>query len=501
MDDFDPLGLMDLIGHIYEAAADPNHWDEFLGALEQIYPDSRITLFGHEPGHPTRAFAARKNYRDDDLRAYVQHHVKTSPFIARVHKVPIGRPSHSEEMITDGELEKTEYYNEYMRPRRLGHYATGMVLERSPARLVALSIADHRNDADRRAHQFRLVQIIGPHLMRAMRLYRALSTQKTSADAAQAALDRWAHAALVLNAAGGVVSVNRAAEVLLKLSDGLRLDREGRLRCADETRTRALDLAIRKCAAIATTAAAEVAPTDLDGIVLPRPSGASPLRAMMWPLPFLGGTGTSEFGAGTVLLVLFDPDQVPRTPVGWLAQQFGLTPSEQRLAEVIINGVPLADAAEQLGIQLSTARQRLKIIQTKTDCHRQVDLVRLAMSLPALRQEETLRDRPPGQPAGAKKQDQSETGEQRGGDHGKHGQRAGGLEQRQQCEWDQRRGDPVDAPGGRADRGADAGRKRLRRVDVESHDIDRADQVEGDAGRNQRQRRAARGKGKPKQRH
>ena len=51
----------------------------------------------------------------------------------------------------------------------------------------------------------------------------------------------------------------------------------------------------------------------------------------------------------------------------------------------MIAGVPLNEAAEKLGIQLSTARTRLKTIQGKTGCHRQLDLVRLAMSVPAVR--------------------------------------------------------------------------------------------------------------------
>ena len=59
---------------------------------------------------------------------------------------------------------------------------------------------------------------------------------------------------------------------------------------------------------------------------------------------------------------------------------------EQRLTEAVVNGLPLVEAAEQLGIRLSTARTRLKAIQAKTHCHRQVDLVRLALSLPAVRQ-------------------------------------------------------------------------------------------------------------------
>ena len=72
-------------------------------------------------------------------------------------------------------------------------------------------------------------------------------------------------------------------------------------------------------------------------------------------------------------------------PVGWLARQYGLSPGEARLAEEIVNGAPLVEAAERLGIQVSTARTRLKVVQAKTGCGRQVDLVRLALSAPAMR--------------------------------------------------------------------------------------------------------------------
>jgi DNA-binding CsgD family transcriptional regulator len=498
MDEFETEFLMDVVGHIYETAADPQHWQELVTLLERVYPHSRVTLFGHEQGRPGQRLRASKNYNPEDLQAYVDHHVKTSPYVARAQHAPIGQAAHSEALIGDDELKKTEYYNDYMKPRRLGHYATGMILDRGPGRLVALAIADQKNDPDRRARQLQLVKMLGPHLMRAFRLHRAFAAQKASGEAAQAALDRWVHAALVLNSQGGIVSVNRTAELLLKLADGLRLDREGRLRCVDEARTRALDVAIRRCAAIAAARDADAAP-ELDGIALPRPSGASPLRAMLWPLPFLGAT--SEFGAGTVLLVLVDPDHVQRTPVAWLARQYGLTPSEQRLAEAIINGVPLADAAEQLGIQLSTARTRLKTIQTKTDCHRQVDLVRLALSLPAVRSAEGSAHRSVGQMARPENQHQRDAGDKARGDDGEHRQRARALEDRQQREGNERGGDAVYRPGGGADRGAHRGGKGLGRIEVKRHDIDRADQLEGDAGRHQRQRRGARRKSKPEQRH
>lgn len=118
--------------------------------------------------------------------------------------------------------------------------------------------------------------------------------------------------------------------------------------------------------------------------MLPRRAGASALHAMLWPI-----SSAAEFNLpslpGQVLLVVSDPDDTPPGAVAWIARRFGLSPSEERLAEAVIAGVPLSEAAERLGIQLSTARTRLKTIQAKTDCHRQMDLVRLAMSVPTLR--------------------------------------------------------------------------------------------------------------------
>ncbi len=387
MNEFAPAVLTDLVGWIYELAVDARRWDDFVALLERIHPGSRITLFGHEQGRPSEVLMAHRNYPIDDLRAYTDHHVKSSPHVARVHKVPVGRAVRSEAVIEDREFETTEHYNDYVRPRRLGYHATGIVLERRPGRMTALSLADHRNDPDRRDRQIRLLDIMAPHLLRAIRLHRTLLAERTEGEAARAAFDRWAHAAFVLNASGRVVSFNGAAEALLRRRDGLSLGREGQLLAADEVRTQALEIAARKCATMSGHDKAGIASADLDGIMLPRPSGGSPLRAMIWPLPFLGGSAASHVARGTALLIVLDPDHGQCMPVGWLAKQYGLLPSEQRLTEAIINGVPLATAAEQLGIRLSTARTRLKNIQAKTQCRRQVDLVRLALSLPDLRRD------------------------------------------------------------------------------------------------------------------
>lgn len=384
--EFDSVVLTDLVGLIYEAAVEPARWQDFIDALERFYPGARVTLFGHENGRLSDTLRFHRNFEAADLHAYLEQYIRNSPYIARGAKLSVGQPAHYELMITDKELFQTDHYNDYVKPRRLGHYGTGVVVERNPRRATALSLADHRNNPDRRTRQRRLLRLLTPHMMRAFRLHRVVASQKVGGDAAQAAFDRWSHPALVLSANCQVVAMNRSAETLLRRGDGLSLGPDGQLLSIDESATRALATAARACASIASGIDPETKPGQIDAVLLPRPSGAAALRTMLAPVPFFGASGTWEFGAGAVLLVLFDPEHHHGTSVDWIARQYGLTPAEARLTEAIVNGEPLAGAAERLGIQLSTARTRLKTIQAKTQCFRQVDLVRLALAVPNLGQ-------------------------------------------------------------------------------------------------------------------
>jgi DNA-binding CsgD family transcriptional regulator len=81
------------------------------------------------------------------------------------------------------------------------------------------------------------------------------------------------------------------------------------------------------------------------------------------------------------LLAIADLDQRPRPPADTLREAFKLTPAEVRIAQLIASGESLDDAAEILGIQRETARVQLKAVFSKTDTHRQGELVALMASL------------------------------------------------------------------------------------------------------------------------
>ena len=72
--------------------------------------------------------------------------------------------------------------------------------------------------------------------------------------------------------------------------------------------------------------------------------------------------------------------RVPRN-VSLLAELFGLTPAEVRMAELLAAGHTVASASESLGIRRETGRDRVKLILAKTETRRQSELMALLISL------------------------------------------------------------------------------------------------------------------------
>jgi len=65
-----------------------------------------------------------------------------------------------------------------------------------------------------------------------------------------------------------------------------------------------------------------------------------------------------------------------------MQQLYGLTPTESRLADLLVEGLDVRDAAGRLRITLETTRFHLKRIFAKTGTRRQTELLRLMLSLP-----------------------------------------------------------------------------------------------------------------------
>jgi DNA-binding CsgD family transcriptional regulator len=95
----------------------------------------------------------------------------------------------------------------------------------------------------------------------------------------------------------------------------------------------------------------------------------------------VGGEAYDLLDGAALVVILLDPEDCPEPSHALLQQVFGLTRGEARLASQMLCGKSLQDIAEASGVSIGTVRSQAKAVLTKTDTHRQAELVALLTRL------------------------------------------------------------------------------------------------------------------------
>lgn len=292
--------------------------------------------------------------------------------------LPVGLMTRSSAIQTDRDFGRSLYYNEVIRP--IGNfYAAVGLLEQTPAHrsLFALGRAHGvENFAD---DDVAALQLILPHLRRALDLRRQAGWADQHAAAIETVLDRIDLGVILVDAGGRPLYFNRRAEALVARADGLSVGRAG-ITAALAEETRRLQRAIAAAVAAGLPAggidAARRAATAGTRIRVSRPSGGRPLLLTVIPIP--RSRAYAGVAAGAAIFIT-DPDAAAPLAPALLRQMFGLTAAEAALAVEIGRGEGLDPAAERLSIARTTARTHLARIFDKTGTSRQAELVRLLL--------------------------------------------------------------------------------------------------------------------------
>jgi DNA-binding CsgD family transcriptional regulator len=180
------------------------------------------------------------------------------------------------------------------------------------------------------------------------------------------ALDQLCAGVIVADNTGLVIETNRSAEAIVQLGDGLFI-REGRL-CA----RRVFETA--KVAKLIEGATEEQSRTAGGRMVIGRCDGLPPYVLAVMPL-HAGSVDDRRFA----MIIIIDPARYVPSESD-LADLFGLSPAEARVAAALMTGKSLADIAAASGVQITTVRTQLRSILRKVDVKRQFDLVRILSS-------------------------------------------------------------------------------------------------------------------------
>lgn len=177
----------------------------------------------------------------------------------------------------------------------------------------------------------------------------------------------------VTSASGHLLMANRTAENILETRDGLELTARGRLRALKGLGshfTEFLEDALR----VGSRRGSQVGDAVL---AVPRPSGKRPLTVLVRSVRERSSKGGPM--APAALLFILDPGISVEAAESDLHELYGLTSSEARLANLLMEGKTLNECCDQLGIRRSTGRTHLQHLFEKVGAQRQSELVFLLL--------------------------------------------------------------------------------------------------------------------------
>jgi len=371
-----PERLSQLVAKIYDAAADRARWPAFLEDFADVVHGTATAILHYDSALPIANLDAGINYAPDYARNYLNYYHKLNPWTqswkSRMNRAGLDSISPSEDRISLRDLEKTEFYNDHLRPHDTIHQIGGMI-DMTEQRHSGFTCLRTRQAGPFGADDVDLLRLLFPHLERAMQFNRRFAALDGSHRTSLDVLDMLTAGVILLNRQGRILFVNRAAQRILDQNDGLAATTGGLAAASSdqsqEMRSRIASAAITACGR---------GLSDGGVLAIRRPSNKRPLALLIMPaasIAFPAGTETPA-----VVALVNDPEMKIEAAPEVLGRLYGLTPAESRLVGELLKDATLMGAAEQIGISHNTARTHLARIFDKTGTRHQGELIRVLTS-------------------------------------------------------------------------------------------------------------------------
>ncbi len=387
---------------MYSAAADPRLWPAFLESIcAETGATTAMILAADEQQRPVLC-SMIGSIGPTSQQAYEEHFFAHDIIRHRMQARCVGSQGWvgvRQSILSDPELEQSEYYNDYMRP--LDHYhQVGAVLEKTSGYSVAgITLLRSERDGIFGAETVSLLGLLAPHIKQAIALHQRLTLLNAQGVVLDELCGNTDIAFVALGSTGLLQSRSAAAETILRKADGLKVV-NGRLTAElpqeDQTLQQlirgALNIASRPIASRSLEAAHQPCPDGSTGftgsteskestgsMLLSRRPPRKPLRLTVAPLLREESAGCPSPSA---IVFLSDPEATLRSRATVLRTLFRLMPSEARMADWLLQGMDVRQAAERMQITRNSARFLLKGIFRKTGVASQSGLMKLMLTLP-----------------------------------------------------------------------------------------------------------------------
>jgi DNA-binding CsgD family transcriptional regulator/PAS domain-containing protein len=360
-----------LVESLYAAAGNQRKWVEVLAELVRQIDAAGAGIILHQPEPKCYSFQANYGIPPESTRLYEVHYAAVDPwFLAGKRKLFEGWVGSGEELIPSSEFRETEFYNDFARQFPIFHQSGAVLKMRGESRAV-LTVLRARSQRPFGNRDIKFLRLLYPHFRRTLEIHQRMMDLHDTKNALSLAFDAVPFGIVLLDSRNRVLLVNRAASDICDDTDRLQVLARG-IRAEGGQ----LDRTLQRM--IAAAQHPELGNGGGGATRIDRESG-SPLIVVVTPLR----AGVDSPAGTTVAVFISDSDRTPAAVTEILQSAFGLTSAEAKLAERLIAGSSLAEAAELHGVSINTVRTQLQSLFSKTNTSRQSQLVRLFSNLPA----------------------------------------------------------------------------------------------------------------------
>ncbi len=390
--------LLDLVGDIYQAGLEPEHWPAVLGRISQFFQADMACVYTPAPAFPEQAIYLTHNFSDSSQThcAAYYHRLDAWTLAAQDKKIYLqGTLSLGEQLITPADLHRTEFYNDFLKPNGMEWIVTtalfdGLADPRAPA--THMTFTRHPDHAAFGSEQTRLLELLAPHVRRALLTHWRITEAKQLAQTHQDALERLGYGLILLNDSGKVLHQNPVAERLTRQGHGLTFQHD-RLHAPHPDDHLTLDRLIRQ-AILGLGGGLEMRLQQCPGNT---PANDAP-HAPPWRISALpvregqtlpAGMPRTPFQRPGALLLIHVPGNPAAIPeaaqsdnatLQTFATRHRLTPAELRVLQGLLHDRAPKQIAGEQSVSIKTVRTQLSRLYAKTGTRNQRELVRVAMA-------------------------------------------------------------------------------------------------------------------------
>jgi len=363
------LQLSALIAEIYDAALVQSAWVEILAKVSTFVGGTSANFFSQNSSSRHAVLHFQWGNDPHYERLYIEEYYKLNPLAPATSFVDPGIVFSQSDLIPYDEFEETRFYKEWVAPQGLVD-VIGANLDKSATSAALFAIRRNRTVGRVDAECRRKLELIVPHLRRAVLIGNVIDNQKMTVAALSDTFMALSDAVFLVDAHARIIFANAAADGLLregKIVRGLRAS----LVAVDAKANRLLQDAIVSSEGNGHDVTAK-------GVAVPiSPTGMEHWLAHVLPLTANTREKAGIPDAASAAVFVRRASVENPSALETVAKMFKLTAMEVRVLQAVveIGGAPLA--ADALGISETTVKTHLRNLFQKTDCRRQADLVKL----------------------------------------------------------------------------------------------------------------------------